>query len=675
MNYRQLFSTIIFIGFTFNQSFAHAVERINVSSTGVSANRLSINPSISADGRFVAFMSSATNLANIDATPDMDIYVRDRVTGLTEIVSKSSQGLKGNNHSRDPAISADGRIVAFWSDATNLVSGDTNSQRDIFVHDRITAITERISVSNAGVQTNGESYNPSLNADGQVVVFWSDASNLVNNDTNDRGDVFVHDRNTGQTENLSVSAAGGAHYYSAVSADGRFVAFSSSASIIVHDRNTGLDHIIDAPSPGLQGYSGSYSPSLSADGRFVAFESFSNNLVSGDTSFVRDIFVRDRLTGSTERVNVSMNGVQANSDGYLPSISADGRFVLFHSLADNLVGGDTNKQTDLFIHDRNTGITRRTNLSSNGEQLDGPTHNPSSVSADGRFVAFYTLANNIVDSNGNQGLGVFLFENNPQDFFDLSANVYPTSGTVKVDQKLRFRARLKNNTGQTLKNCKIEIVKPVFLNGQRQFSFYSWPLAVAKPKANAAVDIAPGETQAFNLFITPKVAMRREIQFEYDCKNIQAFTLPFANTVHISSKTEPLIAEDGVQLRNGNNKTELVIDRANSKYWSAYVLKVKNTSTNQASISLTTQTGLAEDILRKSRLCETVGGGNNKCLNPVAEQIQIELAAGQTKNVFVFNHAHQSINRNPRTHRLNVEARDQTGEIVAKNSIGIYTQN
>ena len=157
--------------------------RVSVASDGTQSNNSSYNPSISANGRYVAFESEATNLVRGDTNNFRDIFVHDRQTGQTTRVSVASDGTQANGHSYDPSISADGRYVAFASLANNLVSGDTNDQQDIFVHDRQTGQTTRVSVASDGTQASGHSFNPSISADGRYVAFVSSASNLVGGDT------------------------------------------------------------------------------------------------------------------------------------------------------------------------------------------------------------------------------------------------------------------------------------------------------------------------------------------------------------------------------------------------------------------------------------------------------------------------------------------------------------
>jgi Tol biopolymer transport system component len=289
---------------------AGTTERVSVDSAGAQAEGSSDFQSLSADGRFVAFESVAANLVPGDTKGFVNVFVRDRLSSTTEHVSVDSAGAQPEGNSELPSISADGRFVAFRSFATNLVPGDTNGVADIFVRDRLAGTTERVSVDSAEAQASSYNYENSISAEGRFVAFLSYAPNLVPGDTNGAPDIFVRDRVTGMTERVSVSSA-------EAQADGR-----------------------------------SYSPSISADGRFAGFYSAATNLVPGDTNGSFDVFVRDRLTGTTERVSVSSADAQANNHSYGLSISADDRFVAFYSEATNLVPGDTNGAVDVFVHNR-----------------------------------------------------------------------------------------------------------------------------------------------------------------------------------------------------------------------------------------------------------------------------------------------------------------------------------
>lgn len=404
--------------------------RVSVAGDGSEADGHAANnpPAVSADGRFVAFASFASNLVASGTDPEYeDVFVHDRVTGATEHVSVATDGTPGDDASWWPSISADGRFVAFASAATNLVPDDTNGRWDVFVHDRSTGSTERVSVASDGSQGGHSSYWAAISPDGGSVAFVSAAPDLVANDTNGRQDIFVHDRDSGNTERVSVSSDGaqsnGHSRGPAISADGASVAFYSSASnlvpddtnggaedVFVHDRATGTTERVSVTSDGRevngQG-NNTWTPAITPDGRFVAFTHSASTLTQGDNHLYWDVFVRDRETGTTERVSVASDGRGGDNNANSPSISDDGRFVAFDSFASNLVPGDTNGTGDVFVHDRATGATDRVSLASDGSQSDGPSW-PTAMSADGRFVVFNSHGSALVDGDGNASRDVFV---------------------------------------------------------------------------------------------------------------------------------------------------------------------------------------------------------------------------------------------------------------------------
>ena len=282
-----------------------------------------------------------------------------QILAQVERVSVGSEGTQGNGNSLEPALSTDGRFVAFLSQATNLVAGDTNGPAgfQVFVHDRQTGLTERVSIASDGTPADAGSLGPAISGDGRFVAFDSNASNLVAGDTTAAHKVFIHDRQTGMTERVTVALDG---------SEGNGTAISF--------------------------------PTLSAAGRFVAFDSNASNLVADDSNGVGDIFVHDRQTGLTERVSVASDGSQANGESAFAIISANGRFVAFNSNASNLVTDDTNGVGDVFVHDRQTGLTERVNVAFDGSQGDreSPSSSPPRLSADGRLVAFQSEASNSV---------------------------------------------------------------------------------------------------------------------------------------------------------------------------------------------------------------------------------------------------------------------------------------
>ena len=191
-------------------NYAGGTTRVSTTSAGAQATGGSSSGAVlSADGRYVAFTSSASNLVAGDTNVESDAFIRDTLTGVTTRVSTSSAGVEGNSPSYASAISADGRYVLFSSDATNLVAGDTNWCRDAFIKDTLTGVTTRVSTSSAGVQGGGDSFVSAISADGRYVAFSSDATNLVAGDTNGTYDAFIKDTLTGVTTRVSTSSAGG----------------------------------------------------------------------------------------------------------------------------------------------------------------------------------------------------------------------------------------------------------------------------------------------------------------------------------------------------------------------------------------------------------------------------------------------------------------------------------
>ena len=327
-------------------------ERVSVSSTESQAVGHSGGPSVSGSGRYVAFSSLASNLVPEDSNERQDVFVRDRGTGTTERVSLSSSGTQANLRSFQPAVSGDGRYVAFISEASNLVPGDTNGERDVFVRDRETGTTELVSVSSSGTQANLGSIQPAVSGDGRYVAYISAATNLVPGETDDRPDVFVRDRQAGTTELVSVSSSE------------------------------------------THGNQGGLSAALSGDGRYVAFASHSSNLVAGDTNGLADVFVRDQETGTTERVSVRTSGAQLLSFSATPAISRDGRYVAFESDEFGWAPGDDNTTTDVFVRDREAGTTEWVSVTSQETPIDSQGDSGSaSLSTHGRYVAFTARGN------------------------------------------------------------------------------------------------------------------------------------------------------------------------------------------------------------------------------------------------------------------------------------------
>ena len=363
--------------FVFDRSTGQ-YESINDKDSGHSLNGGSWLPqaAMSGDGRYVIWCSY------------FRVLVRDRVAGSTTLLMIHDRPYR----TRDCAFAfnEDGRFLAFESPDSSLVPDDTNGQRDMFVLDRSTNSIERVSVSSSGAEADGPAVGlPMLNADGRFAVFASHATNLVPGDTNDEADLFVRDRATGVTTRINVDAKGaqaeeGVEYVyrypngRTISADGRFVTFASYASTLVPG---------DPPDP---------VPTTHA-------------------------YVVDRDTGTVERVSVNAEGQPGDGDSYQPSLSADGRFVSFTSGATNLVPGDYGADGDVFVRDRSLGRTERASAWSSGAESTNLTRGQSyswggSLSGDGRFVAFSSVAD-LAEGVSTYGLNVYLHENGGTDYW------------------------------------------------------------------------------------------------------------------------------------------------------------------------------------------------------------------------------------------------------------------
>lgn len=397
---------------------AQTTTRETVSSTGVQGTLGCGTPVLSADGRFVAFRSGSPNLVPGDTNGMNDIFVRDRTTGQTTRISVDSAGVQANANSGQCHISADGRFVVFECGASNLVAGDTNGTGDIFCHDRQTGQTTRVSLGASGQQATGNCQQCSISADGRFVTFQSSDNNLVPGDICVGTDVFLRDRQLGTTVIVSASNTTGQTFTNRqrarISADGSTVVFDSAADDLVSNDTNGLNDIfawsrltgaitlVSLSSGAQQGNGQSLECNVSANGRYVVFSSAATNFGGGVANGnLFDIFVRDRVTNQTTCANVTNGGADANGFGQGGTITDDGRFVAFWSDATNLVPNDTNGVYDCFLRDRQNATTTRISVSAAGIQGFSQSAEPF-VAGGGRYVAFTGASTNVVlpDTNG-----------------------------------------------------------------------------------------------------------------------------------------------------------------------------------------------------------------------------------------------------------------------------------
>ena len=407
-------------------SDAQVVDWVSIGSGGSAGSGESgledARRAISADGRYVVFESWADNLVADDSNGEVDVFRRDRQTGTTVRVSVSYAGGNALGPSENPSISANGRYVAFASGAVDIVQVDGNSLWDVFVRDMDSGTTERVSVSSSGGDGDGDSNRPSISADGRIVCFSSVSTNLVPGYATTIGDIYVRDLDTDETSLVSLghdgSSADANSWRPEISPDGNRVAFPSAANNLVVGDGGNVDVFLRdlvlgqtiRMSVNLMGgdpNDRSGPVSLSHDGRVAAFWSRATDLVPGDTNGQDDIFVWDEDHGVLERVNVDNQGSQALGGGsWHAAVSGDGRYVAFLSDADNLVSGDLNGWGDIFAYDRRTATIELLSINGSHEQADGFSRFPS-VTPDGTMVVFESTAENFVNGDDNGFMDIY----------------------------------------------------------------------------------------------------------------------------------------------------------------------------------------------------------------------------------------------------------------------------
>ncbi|HEX3873536.1 MAG TPA: hypothetical protein VHW26_05285 [Solirubrobacteraceae bacterium] len=391
-------------------------------------NGPSADPSISADGEFVAFASSATNLtgtAGASGSAAEEIYVDDDAAQSVRLVSATAAGGPANGASSEPSISGDGRTVAFVSTASNLVGGVAHGIQNIYLETAGGGPPTLVSVGVGGSATDGNSYQPEISANGRFVVFTSTADDLIAGDDNDKPDVFERDLVAGVTRRVSVASHGGQangpSSNASVSGDGRYVTFASTSSnlvgrqktateeVYVHDTASNLTNVISVSSGGTRQNAAVSSPftqisSISGDGRYVAFDSDATNLTKGGRNGHTNVYVRDRTRKRTELVSVSSTGTAGDNDSFSPEISPDGHFVVFDSLADDLAP-DAAAGSNVYVRELGSAETTTVDVTADSRtrdpELSSSLLQQPVVSANGAFGVFESGADNLVSSPSN----------------------------------------------------------------------------------------------------------------------------------------------------------------------------------------------------------------------------------------------------------------------------------
>lgn len=420
---------------------------------GYNANGGSHAPAISADGRYVVFLSEASNLVTDDENGLLDVFVYDVWTRTTTLVSRNYDGGPANGEPSRPSISANGKFIVYSSDASNVVPDDDNEASDVFLYNRLLGVTELISVNSDGNPGNKNSFTrrPSVSEDGRFVVFFSNSTNLAPEydieDDPETNHVYLRDRGSGTTESSTTLISKNADdeigddnsEYPTISADGSTIAFHSFADNLIvddfKDNNATSDvflydiatetltRISNTPD-GWAGNGASDLAALSSDGKKVGFVSFADDFLPAgtDNNNSSDIFIFSAADGTIERVSINSDGEEGNAISDVPSLSEDGRYVAFYSFADNLVTDDeneciedTNKKrscTDVFRHDTDLGETIRVSINVADEEGNNDSA-CSGIIADGQAVVYYSLATNLVAGDSNNIQDIFIYSLRP----------------------------------------------------------------------------------------------------------------------------------------------------------------------------------------------------------------------------------------------------------------------
>lgn len=368
-------------------------------------------PAISLNGRFVAFQSRTANLTAGDTNGRSDVFVYDLQSGVMELASLATTGDQADDDSTEASLSGDGRYVVFTSEASNLARRGNEPYRgpgiNVFRHDRQTGATIAVSVNNQGAPADRHAWLGDISSDGNFVTFTSHSNSLVTPDRNGiKRDAFIRDVNGGTTAYVDLLPNGENPWsggsLTSVAEGGRMVAYRSLArdlvprdtnaafDIFVLDRAAHTTRRVSVASNGDQNPRESHYPDISNDGHCVVFQT-TGALVAHDTNGVLDIYLHDLRTGETVLVSVASNGAAGNGPSIMADVSADGRYVAFSSQATNLVPNDANANSDIFIHDRQTGQTIRASVNSAGQEGNGASTMPA-ISGDGRVVAFVSTA-------------------------------------------------------------------------------------------------------------------------------------------------------------------------------------------------------------------------------------------------------------------------------------------
>lgn len=647
------------------------------------------NPQITPDGRFVVFNRESGN-----------VYMRDLQLGTTTLVSIDTTGTRGGNFSSSKQqITPDGRFVLFQSSASNLIVADNNGETDIFVRDLQAGTTMLVSANAANTDSgNGSSFQSNdlqITPDGRFVVFQSRANNLVTTDSNGERDIFVRDLKAGTTTLVSTNATGtdsgnrGSGSFSPrITPDGRFVVFDSLASdlvandnngssgrdIFVRDLQTATTTLVSVNTTDTgSGNDYSLNPQITPDGRFVVFSSGASDLVSMDTNEGSNIYVRDLHMSTTTLVSINAAGTGgSNGSSDNPQISSDGRFVTFQSDASNLVTTDIeNGERDIFLRDLQIGTTTlvSSNTAGTGDG-DNFSFNPK-ITSDGQFVVFESRANNLVNIDTSSGINVYRFFNeNANPDGNLAASILPTSRSVQVGTQATAFTTVININDSTAIQCFINPSANIPANFTYQATDPTTNMPIGNP--NVPVDIAPlPELQTFLITFTPTAAFNPTVvEFNFSCSNSNpAPVIQGVNTLLLSASDTPV--PDIIALAATAGETPGIVNIPGTTGTGAFAVATVNLGTT-GEITVSADTGDANLPLSLS-LCETNPATGN-CLAAPSPSITTEITANATPTFSIFTTGTASIPLDPAANRIFTRFTDDTGAVRGSTSVAVRTQ-
>ncbi len=554
--------------------------------------------------------------------------MKDIQTGAVTNASVNDDGQPSNTDTEQAAISASGRFVAFTTFADNLVGDNVGFARDVYIRDTVDETTERVSVDSTGVQGDADSGRPSVSADGRYVAFTSEATNLVTGDTNGLEDIFLRDRAAGTTTRITVGPGG------------------------VERNGSTFLNFVDS------------GPTISGDGRFVVFQSDADNLIANDTNMATDIFVHDTASGTNTRANVASDGQPADQfrDSNRPSISDNGRFVVFDSLASNLAEGGDQIANSIYLHDRDTGVTVRIPSDVLGSQK-------ATVSNDGQRIAFESASANLVPDDTNGRLDIFVHDRQtaPPSEVSLHASVLPTSRSVQVgDAAYAFATIINAGTAQAT-GCAPALPVGTGI----PFSYQTTDAANATTGiANTPADIPPGTSQSFVFSLAPTAVLAPvEVAMVFACTNGDpAQTIAGVNTLLFSASNQPV--GDVIALASTLGAIPGVVDIDGTGGAGAFAIATSNVGAADTFRIVPRATAGVPVVLS---ICET-NPQDGTCLQPAGAEVQTMIGAGGTPTFTVFvAGTGAEIVLDPATRRIAVDFFDAGDDVRGGTSVAVRT--